>query len=730
MIISINELNEKYTNTAGEKAVNLSKLYSLGYCIPRGSILLNTAYMRFISETGLMNKIKMELSRRNIDNMRWEELWDASLRIRNLFLTTPFPKDLYRELRQKLLIYEGTVVAVRSSAPGEDSLKSSFAGLHESFINISGVDSIINHIRLVWASLWSDKALLYRNELGLDVYQSSMAVIVQEMINGDVSGLGFSINPSGKDEVVIEAVRGLNQFLVDGKVDPERWILSRENCNVLDYKRGESPYNEKILSKRRLNDVFSAIIKINFSYGIPVDIEWTIKNDTLFLLQVRPITTVKDSDKNEKPWTKEDKRPWYKSLTKSFASMQKLRRHIEEEILPGMQTAASTIRKIDPNLLSTKDLSDEIIRRYCIYEKWRNVYWEELIPFAHGIRLFGQLYNDTVKPKDPYEFTQLLSSQSMLSVTRNGYFASLIELIRNDRKLYNIIQNKDYENLSLDFKDLLTGFLEVYGNAMFEGRPIFKNRKKLLSWLLKTADSNYHYKSSDKNNSREFLEKKFIEFFDENQKNAVADVIDLARASWKLRDDDNIYLADLESALYEAVDIGVHSLKESHKLKFDEKNPEVIAELLKGIEINASDRVEVEYEEPIEKDILNKNIMKNLKVEDSEYIMRVRKYTGQPASPGIAVGISRVISIPDDLFDFKEGEVLICDSIDPNMTFIVPFASAIVERRGGMLIHGAIIAREYGIPCVTGIENATQLIKDGSTVIVDGYLGIVTIKEG
>jgi pyruvate,water dikinase len=109
--------------------------------------------------------------------------------------------------------------------------------------------------------------------------------------------------------------------------------------------------------------------------------------------------------------------------------------------------------------------------------------------------------------------------------------------------------------------------------------------------------------------------------------------------------------------------------------------------------------------------------------------MRVRKYTGQPASPGIGVGNSRVIKTIDDIFTFQHGEVLVCDSIDPNITFIVPFASAIIERRGGMLIHGAIIAREYGIPCVTGIEKATQLIKNGSSVVVDGYLGIVTIKE-
>ena len=83
---------------------------------------------------------------------------------------------------------------------------------------------------------------------------------------------------------------------------------------------------------------------------------------------------------------------------------------------------------------------------------------------------------------------------------------------------------------------------------------------------------------------------------------------------------------------------------------------------------------------------------------------------------------------PSDLFGFESGEILVCDAIEPNMTFVVPLSSGIIERRGGMLIHGAIIAREYGLPCVTGISDATSLIHTGDQVTVDGYLGIVTIE--
>jgi pyruvate,water dikinase len=111
------------------------------------------------------------------------------------------------------------------------------------------------------------------------------------------------------------------------------------------------------------------------------------------------------------------------------------------------------------------------------------------------------------------------------------------------------------------------------------------------------------------------------------------------------------------------------------------------------------------------------------------FTIRPRQLTGQAASEGLARGRARIIREPQDTFEFKAGEILVCDAIDPNMTFIVPLAAGIVERRGGMLIHGAIIAREYGIPCITGVPNAVDLIENGHEILVDGYLGIVTIEK-
>jgi pyruvate,water dikinase len=102
---------------------------------------------------------------------------------------------------------------------------------------------------------------------------------------------------------------------------------------------------------------------------------------------------------------------------------------------------------------------------------------------------------------------------------------------------------------------------------------------------------------------------------------------------------------------------------------------------------------------------------------------------GQPAAKGVASGRARVILQHQDLAEMKAGEILVCDAIDPNMTFAIPLARGVVERRGGMLIHGAIIAREYGLPCVTGIPDACERIRTGDMICVDGFLGIVTIQD-
>lgn len=188
------------------------------------------------------------------------------------------------------------------------------------------------------------------------------------------------------------------------------------------------------------------------------------------------------------------------------------------------------------------------------------------------------------------------------------------------------------------------------------------------------------------------------------------DLLDLARASYRMRDDDNIYLGRIEARLYAAVNEGKDRLAGASG-PTDNPGTQALKDALKEV---------ATHEKPAQE----------VSAGAVEGHIRPRQLRGQPAGPGFARGTARVVLTVADLENFKPGDIMVCDAVEPNMTFIVPLVGAIVERRGGMLIHGAIIAREYGLPCVTGISGATRVIRTGDRITVDGYLGIVTIMSG
>ena len=157
LVLTLEQIDSDNRENVGGKSFALATMIKNGMKVPEALCLTVEAYHRYLETTGLGARILMEFNRKDFAEVRWEEMWDAALRIRNLFTNTPMPSDLRASLQS---ILESSLpedpVVVRSSAPGEDSLHASFAGLHESYVNVQGVDSILEHVRLVWASLWSD----------------------------------------------------------------------------------------------------------------------------------------------------------------------------------------------------------------------------------------------------------------------------------------------------------------------------------------------------------------------------------------------------------------------------------------------------------------------------------------------------------------------------------------------------------------------------------------------
>jgi len=724
-IIAASEVDRGDRRRIGGKGYALARLYGNGFTIPETLCLTVDAYNEFVSRTGLRERILLELHRKDFKEMRWEEIWDCATRIRNAFLRTPLPTEVEARLRQQIEIrFQDKAVVVRSSAPEEDDAQASFAGLHESYLNVHGPDAILEHVHKVWASLWSDAALLYRREIGLDVETSSMAVVIQEIVVGDRSGVAFSRNPNEDSQAVIEAVYGLNQGLVDGLVEPDRWILDRERQAIVTHTPAHrqsrmmphadgvvlEPLPQELaaaapLKPEEVLTIFELAAKAEDHFKMPQDVEWTFKDATVFVLQSRPITT-------RAKGTSGDQRGWYLSLHRSFENLKILRKKIEEALIPGMVAAAAAMAKIDLAALSDQALAQEVKRRWEINHKWVNIYWEDFIPFAHGVRLFGQVYNDVMHPEDAYEFVDLLTQTEMASLERNRLLAELADWIRRDQQLAVQLKAGDQTQIDPKFLAEVEKFTQKFGDlscSMTGGTQCVQDAGPLFRILLEMAAHPITADNKRKSNTAAGRKAKFLGHFEGQQRSRAAELLDLARASYQLRDDDNIYLGRIEAQLLSAIQVARQRVEKAMQSRGQTSVSEDLKKVLDDLD-HRSETLNPYRKQP-----------------GQSFEIKARQLVGQPAGPGLSRGRARVVRQHSDLAEFKSGEVLICDAVDPNMTFVVPLAAAVVERRGGMLIHGAIIAREYGLPCVTGIPDATALIQTGDEITVDGYLGIVTL---
>jgi pyruvate,water dikinase len=211
------------------------------------------------------------------------------------------------------------------------------------------------------------------------------------------------------------------------------------------------------------------------------------------------------------------------------------------------------------------------------------------------------------------------------------------------------------------------------------------------------------------------LEERLFDAIGPARRDEAAEVLRIGRVSWRLRDDDNLLLSRVESQLNRAVAMALDRLRAAGRLR---QEPRPTGDLVTALATALEDPAAVidlpaATPEGARVEVLSQDTPRQL--------------VGQPASPGLASGRVCRVTEGEDIGRFRAGNVLVCDAIQPMMTHLVPLAAAVVERRGGMLIHGAIIAREMGIPCVNGVARAVEQLRDGDVVTVDGHLGIVTV---
>lgn len=217
---------------------------------------------------------------------------NAGFRVPGGFVITTAAKTMNKGLKAEVLVAFDSLgakkVAVRSSAVAEDGAKDAWAGQMDTFLNV-GKDGLLESVEKCWRSAGSERALAYAKQKGLEA--GRVAVVVQEMINGDVSGVAFSVHPvtNDKNQLVIEAVRGLADSLVSGEATPDNYVVDRKTSKVIQKTiQGDKP----MLNDKNLAELSETVMKLEEYFGFPVDVEWTFAGDKLFILQSRPITTL------------------------------------------------------------------------------------------------------------------------------------------------------------------------------------------------------------------------------------------------------------------------------------------------------------------------------------------------------------------------------------------------------------------------------------------------------
>jgi len=317
------DVNKNDGAMVGGKGANLGEMYGAGIPVPNGFIITSGAYFETIKKSGTMDRLRSILFNIDVENPQLleDKAKACQQEILKLKLDSELEKDIishYKKLSGKKDVY----VAVRSSATAEDLPEASFAGQQATFLNIRGEQNLIKAVLGAWASLFEARAIFYRVQKNFDHFQIGIAVPVQKMVQSQLSGVMFTLDPitNNKDTVVIEAIYGLGEYIVGGEITPDHYEVSKSQNKIttksivaqtkqlVRSKEGNKsitvsrPYqklqkldDEQILNLAKIGE------RIEKHYYFPQDIEWAAADGTLYIVQTRPVTTIKGSkiDKDE-----------------------------------------------------------------------------------------------------------------------------------------------------------------------------------------------------------------------------------------------------------------------------------------------------------------------------------------------------------------------------------------------------------------------------------------------
>jgi phosphohistidine swiveling domain-containing protein len=314
-ILPLPDVSAALENVGG-KGMALAKMIRLGLPVPNGFHVTTEAYRVFVAANGLQPCILAALEK--VDAALPASLEAASSTIRECFTHSAIPLDLETAIRAAYhALQPAARVAVRSSATAEDLPEASFAGQQETFLNIHGVEAVLEAVRKCWASLWTGRAIAYRTKNKVDQSSIALAIVVQEMVDAEAAGILFTANPvNGRsDEMVINAAWGLGEAIVGGLVTPDTIVTEKATGKVkrmdvaektvitvaAENGTQEQPLtdarrNAQVLKDAQVVELVQIAQRIEAYFGTPQDIEWCRTNGNFYIVQSRPITALPEPE--------------------------------------------------------------------------------------------------------------------------------------------------------------------------------------------------------------------------------------------------------------------------------------------------------------------------------------------------------------------------------------------------------------------------------------------------
>jgi phosphoenolpyruvate synthase/pyruvate phosphate dikinase len=784
LVRNFTQLNKGDAHLAGGKGASLGEMTQAGIPVPPGFVVLSESFEQFLRETDLVQEIDTILHKINHKEIHTVER--ASEDIRALILSRDMPQDIREEINRSFKELDTKYVAVRSSATAEDGMDHAWAGQLESYLNTTEED-LLTKVKLCWSSLFTPRAIFYRFEKGLHTTKISVAVVVQKMIESEVSGIAFSVHPVTEDhnQLIIEAGFGLGEAIVSGSITPDSYVVEKEPRKILDInistqERGlyrtenasvehgnnewvtipEPKASSQVLNEAQILELSEIILHIEKHYGFPCDIEWAYEAGKFYIVQSRPITTLSSS--KSVAIDSDD-------LVDAFLNHMSGKQIEKQECNASIAVMGNVCDVVQPKyfnkyystpfddfLLLQKDRGGIV---FFSLEKYRKCSWdtfEKIFNLKSTFELSEykdycvvrdkvfELYKENNIPEDLSELTSYL--EELFDLECKLLASTLFSEAMDHEIAYKMAEHLNIDNTEnfLEYATLpafesfiiwqdellIQGKGERWMLSDYYGVPTTSEADKMLKDKLEAMDIPSVKQEIENQKKSTSENKNKIQEYRNSLDEDAAKLLEYIQISMELRDRRKeaiqkivVLVVDAFTVLAKKFNLTYHDISFAHKSELPQLEND---DFLKEIKVRK------------EKGAILLATPEGSRISAYEFdtarekVVKTISYSateikGVVAQRGKASGTVKVILSEKDFPKFESGDILVTSMTRPEFVPLMKKASAVITDEGGITCHAAIISRELKLPCIIGTRTASLALKDGDMVEVDADSGVIKI---